>query len=112
MTIENNNPGVQPQPIGLAELPAHAGAGATVLAPNMRLFDSVQVSLSVVVGQAQSSIGELMGLKESAVLKIERGVDQPVDVMFNGVVVARGQLVAVDDNFGVRITEVAQNTVS
>jgi flagellar motor switch protein FliN/FliY len=49
-----------------------------------------------------------MGLRESSVLKIDRGVDMPVDVVVNGSVVARGQLVVVDDNFGVRISEIAQ----
>jgi flagellar motor switch protein FliN/FliY len=49
-----------------------------------------------------------MGLQESSLLKIDRKADYPVDVMLNGSVVARGQLVVVDDNFGVRITEVAQ----
>jgi len=41
------------------------------------------------------------------VLKVDRMVDAPVDVVINGNVVARGQLVVVDDNFGVCVTEIA-----
>jgi len=93
--------------VELAEL-APVATGASLLGGNMRLLDGVQVQLSVMVGEARTTVGELMALKESSVLKIDRKADYPVDVVLNGSVVARGQLVVVDDNFGVRITEIAQ----
>jgi flagellar motor switch protein FliN/FliY len=46
-----------------------------------------------------------MNMKDAHVLKLDAALDAPVDVLLEGNVVARGQLVAVDDNFGVRITE-------
>jgi flagellar motor switch protein FliN/FliY len=95
------------QQLDYPELGTHSPTGQAVLGNNPALLDSVRVRLSVVVGQAETTLGELMGLKESAVLKIDRHLEQPVDVMINGEVVARGQLMAVDDNFGIRITEVA-----
>ncbi|QJE03192.1 hypothetical protein HH212_05130 [Massilia forsythiae] len=73
----------------------------------MGVFEGVPVSVNVVVGTARSTIGEVMALREHAVLKLDRQVDLPVDVVLNGKVIARGELLAVDDNFGVRITEVA-----
>lgn len=94
--------------VELAELAPPAPSGATLLGGNLRLLDGVQVTLNVMVGEARTTVGELMALKESSVLKIERPADYPVDVVLNGAVVARGQLVVVDDNFGVRITEIAQ----
>jgi flagellar motor switch protein FliN/FliY len=94
--------------VKLEELAPQAPAGPALLGANLRLLDGVQVDLSVVVGTARTSLGELMALQENAILKIDRKADYPVDVMLNGNVVARGQLVVVDDNFGVRITEVAQ----
>lgn len=97
-----------PELVSLSELTPPAPAGAALLAGKLGLLDSVPVNLSVVVGTARSTVGELMGLQESSVLTIDRKADYPVDVMLNGSVVARGQLVVVDDNFGVRITEVAQ----
>ena len=94
--------------VELAELAPPAPAGATLLGGNLGLLDSVPVGLSVVVGMANSTVGELMALQEASVLKLDRKADYPVDVMLNGSVVARGQLVVVDEHFGVRITEIAQ----
>lgn len=95
--------------VALAELapPAPAPSGASLMDGNLRLLDSVQVKLQVMLGEACSTVGELLSLQEASLLKIDRKADYPVDVMLNGSVVARGQLVVVDDNFGVRITEVA-----
>lgn len=93
--------------VELPELAPAAATGAPLLAAGGGLLDGVKVSLSVVVGQTHTTLGELLGLKQSALLKIDRAVDTPVDVMVDGKVVARGQLVVVDDNFGVRITDVA-----
>jgi flagellar motor switch protein FliN/FliY len=71
------------------------------------LLNSLKVTLTVVVGEVKTTLGELLSLQESSVLKINRQADYPVDVVVNGNVVARGQLVVVDDNFGVRVTEIA-----
>lgn len=97
--------------VELSEL-VPAPAGATLLGGNMRLLDSVQVSLNVMVGEVSTTVGELMAMQASSVLKINRPADHPVDVVLNGSVVARGQLVVVDDNFGVRITEMAPAATS
>ena len=95
----------------LIELPV-LGTGAThgpaLLRNHGGLLDSVKVALTVVVGEAGTTLGELFKLQENAVLIIDRQVGQPVDLVINGNVVARGQLVVVGDNFGVRITEIAQ----
>jgi len=95
------------QLIELPELSGGKADGATLLSSNSALFDSIGVSLSVVVGQSHTTMGQLMRLKEADVLTIDRKVDFPVDIVVNGNIVARGQLVVVDDNFGVRVTEVA-----
>jgi flagellar motor switch protein FliN/FliY len=94
--------------VELVELTPPPAAAAALLGGNLRLLDSVPVTLNVVVGEARTTVGELMALQTASLLKIDRKADYPVDVMLNGSVVARGQLVVVDDNFGVRITEIAQ----
>jgi flagellar motor switch protein FliN/FliY len=96
------------QPIDYPELAADDGSGKAILAQSTRLLDSIAVPLSVVVGNANLSLGELMALKEAQVLKVDRLVDQAVDIVVNGTVVARGELVVVDEHFGVRVTEVAK----
>jgi flagellar motor switch protein FliN/FliY len=69
------------------------------------LLHRIQTRLQIRVGEALLSVGELMALRESEVLILDRDVDAPVDVLLEGHVVARGELVAVDDRFAVRVTE-------
>jgi len=65
----------------------------------------VKATLTICVGHAEVTIGELLGAREQQVLQLDHGVDQPVDILLEGQVVARGLLVAVGDRFGVQITE-------
>jgi len=96
--------GVHAQAIALEEPGAEAGAAAALLREGNPLH-AVKVRLQVCVGEADMSIGELLGARESEVLVLQRGLEQPVDLLLEGKVVARGQLVAVDGCFAVRITE-------
>ena len=66
---------------------------------------SVKTRLTVCVGRVEVTLGELLDAKENHLLKLDTAVDQPVDLMLEGHVIARGTLVAVDEHFGVRITE-------
>jgi flagellar motor switch protein FliN/FliY len=68
----------------------------------------LEVGLDVSVGEVRLTIGELLALQVGAVLKLGSGVNDLVDVQLNGVLVARGELVAVDDNLGVRIAELEE----
>lgn len=65
----------------------------------------VKTQLTVCVGSAVISVGELLAAKESQVLRLDRRIEQSVDIVLEGQVVARGELVAVGEHFGVRITE-------
>jgi flagellar motor switch protein FliN len=68
---------------------------------------AVKVKVSVRVGGAEISVARLLELRAGAVLELDRLVEEPLDVLVDEHVVARGVLVAVGDNFGVRITEAA-----
>jgi flagellar motor switch protein FliN/FliY len=83
------------------------GGGPPVLAAMLPVLGKVKVRVSVQVGSAKTSIAELMALKQGAVMALDRLVDQPLDVLVDDQVVARGMLVAVDEHFGVCITEAA-----
>lgn len=96
------------QPIELPELPPASGQGASLLSGNLDVIQNVKVKLSVRVGEAVISVGELMQMKGEHVLKLDSALDAAVDILLEGNVVARGQLVAVDDNFGIKITELPQ----
>jgi flagellar motor switch protein FliN/FliY len=68
----------------------------------------LKVRLTARIGCADMTIGELTALKEGAVLALDKLIDQPVDLLAEGHLIAQGTLVAVDDHFGVRVTAVAQ----
>lgn len=67
---------------------------------------SIRTRLQVCVGEIELTVGQLMSAKEHEVYVLDRLVDQPVDLLLEGKVVARGQLVAVDDQFAVRLSEI------
>ena len=79
--------------------------GKPLLSSAWPFLGSVKVHVSVRVGGTEASVAELLELKEGSVLTLDRLVDEPLDVLVDGHVVARGVLVAVGEHFGVRITE-------
>jgi len=93
--------------VELPEVSSSTPTGTPVVGDNIQLLRGVKVAVTAVVGDIQTTLGELMSLKEASVLKIERHVDAPIDIVVDGKLFARGQLVAIDENFGVRITEIA-----
>lgn len=94
----------QARALALEELEGGAAPGEA-LASGAHPLHAVRVQLEVRVGTAAMTVGQLLAARENEVLPLDRGVDQPVDLVLEGRVVARGQLVAVDDRFALRITE-------
>ncbi|MGB6043892.1 MAG: FliM/FliN family flagellar motor switch protein [Pirellulales bacterium] len=72
----------------------------------MDRFYNVNVTVWAELGRTAMPIGELVKLGEGAVLKLGRSVSEPVDLVAQGVVLARGEVVVVDDCFAVRIKEI------
>jgi flagellar motor switch protein FliN/FliY len=70
-----------------------------------RLTD-VTVELTVEVGRTRMSLGETLALGPGSVVTLDRLADQPVDLLVNGRPIARGEVVVIDEEFGLRITEV------
>lgn len=94
--------------VELSELHPHVPLGGPLLPPRLGLFAGVKATVTVVAGSAASTVGELLSLKEGALLALDREVNAPFDVVLDGRVLARGQLVAVGDHFGLRVTEVCE----
>ena len=69
-------------------------------------FYAVNVTVWAELGRVSMSLGELLKLGAGSVLKLDRPVSAPVDLMAQGVRVARGEVVVVDDYFAVRIKEI------
>jgi flagellar motor switch protein FliN/FliY len=66
---------------------------------------AIRAELQVCVGRVELTVGELLAAREHEVLVLDTAVDQPVDLLLEGKVVARGQLVAVDGHFALRIVD-------
>lgn len=94
------------QRLELSELTDTSSATAKPpLLQSINPLHQIKASLQVCVGAATLTVGELMAAQQHQVLLLDRSIEQPVDLLLEGQVVARGQLVAVDNQFAVRITE-------
>lgn len=83
------------------------GGGADV---DLGMIMDIPITLTVEVGQARMSIGRLLALGQGAVVELDRVAGEPLDVLANGTLVARGEVVVVEDKFGIRLTEVLSPT--
>lgn len=96
------------QVIELPEMKPHPVPGNLVVDGNLAVIQSVKVRLRASAGEVTMTVGDLMALREDSIVALDRALDEPLDLMLDGHVVARGQLVAVGDEFGIRITEVSK----
>ena len=72
----------------------------------IELLMDVALEVSVELGRSHMSIGEILSLRTGSVIELDKLAGEPVDVSVNGTLIARGEVVVVDEKFGVRITEV------
>jgi len=70
-----------------------------------RLMD-IPVEVSMEIGKAQMSIRDLLQLSQGSVVELDRLAGEPLDVLVNGTLIAHGEVVVVDDRFGIRLTDV------
>jgi flagellar motor switch protein FliN/FliY len=100
-------------------LPASVSAGQTVQlrqAPvasgpatdsgNLDLLLDIQLPVVVRMGQTEMQMGELLKLTPGSILELNRSADAPVELLVNGKLIAKGEVVVVDGNFAFRITEI------
>lgn len=73
---------------------------------NIDVILDVSVTLSLEVGRARVPIRNLLQLNQGSVIELERGAGEPLDVYVNGTLIAHGEVVVVNDRFGVRLTDV------
>ena len=82
--------------------------GRPLLFIDSMIFKDVRVALQAKLGQATLTVADLLALKSGSVVKLNLRMNELIELRLNDSVVARGEIVAVDDSFGVRIVEVAQ----
>jgi flagellar motor switch protein FliN len=109
----------EPTPIG-----AFAGVGApaahrAMFAPlpevepaptfhAMDLLAGLQMNVTVELGRTELTVSEVLGLGAGSVIELDRLAGEPVDILVNDRIIARGEVVVVDENFGVRVVEVVR----
>jgi flagellar motor switch protein FliN/FliY len=76
---------------------------------NLDLLLGVDLEVTADIGAALMSVQRVLALGPGSVVEFRRTVDQPIDLKVNGTVIARGEIVAVDGRFGLRITELVAN---
>jgi flagellar motor switch protein FliN/FliY len=88
---------------GLAVVP-DAGAGAQD--GDLARLHAVPVELAVEIGRTRMTIGDTLGLGPGSIITLNRMAGEPVDLLVNGRPIARGEVVVIDEEFGLRVTEV------
>ena len=89
-------------PLDAAE-PSFASAGGTT---ELERLGQVTLELTVEVGRTRMTLGQARALGPGSVITLDRLADQPVDLLVNGKPVARGEVVVIDDVFGLRVTQI------
>ena len=90
------------------ELPETVSEGDKTASDLAPVFD-VPVSISAVLGRAHMSVAQLLQLSQGSVLELDRKVGEAIDVYVNNRLVARGEVVVVDDRLGVTMTEIIKD---
>jgi flagellar motor switch protein FliN/FliY len=79
-------------------------------AHGIELLMDVALEVSVELGRSHMPIGDILALRTGSVIELDKLAGEPVDVSVNGTLIARGEVVVVDEKFGVRITEVVSKS--
>ncbi|GGM49634.1 flagellar motor switch protein FliN [Dactylosporangium sucinum] len=102
--------------VGLAVAAEVVGGGDPADAPRERgergarpafdLLHDVEMEVTAELGRTRMSVRELLSLAPGAVIELDRAAGGPADLLVNGRLIARGEVVVIDENFGIRITEI------
>jgi flagellar motor switch protein FliN/FliY len=107
MSKEEQKVAVSAQPVALQELPMTQPQGAPTLNGRLDLISELKVRIEARLGETGISVGELFSLRENSIVPLEAAPTDPVELLLDGKLIARGSLVVVGETFGVRITEVS-----
>jgi flagellar motor switch protein FliN len=95
-------------PVAEIERPPSGSTGAGTPRVSSKLIENVAVALEAFLGTAPMTVAELTALTSGSVVTLDAQLNTTVELRLNGIAVARGELVAVGEKFGVRLSEIAQ----
>lgn len=98
--------------IELPEAPANPGSGASLVHDRLAALKGVKVRVAVVAGHTDTTIAQILDLKSGAVLPLDRAIGAGFSLVLEDKVIAVGELGAVGEQFGLRITELGQVPVA
>ena len=93
-------------PVAPASFPSLDGGAATSAPKNIDFILDIPMQVTVQVGSTKMIIRELLQLGQGSVIELEKLAGEPMEVLVNNKLVARGEVVVVNDKFGVRLTDV------
>lgn len=76
---------------------------------NLTNVKDIPVSISVVLGRASMPVGQLLKLGKGSVIILDRSIGEPVEILVNNRLIAKGEVVVVEDKVGVTLTEIIKN---
>ncbi len=107
LTIEPNSDPRDFEPAAVQSTPSSTGAARTATMGSLAMLSDVDMDVTVELGRTKMPIRELLALQPGMVVEIDRAAGSPIDVLVNGRLIACGEVVVIDEEFGVRITDVA-----
>ena len=93
-----------------AGTPRPGGPALGLEGPNLDVILDIPVSISMEVGSTEISIRNLLQLNQGSVVELDRLAGEPLDVLVNGTLIAHGEVVVVNEKFGIRLTDVISPT--
>jgi len=105
VSVGENQDRQQVQNVQLDQLDAENTAQAASKT-SLDLIMDVEVPISVELGRTEMPIGQILELGPGSILELDKMASDPVDLLVNNKLIARGEVVVVDENFGIRITAV------
>lgn len=97
-------------PVPMAELTEEESSLSKEQVRKMEVILDIPVTLSMEVGRTQISIRNLLQLNQGSVVELDRLAGEPLDVLVNGTLIAHGEVVVVNEKFGIRLTDVMSAT--
>lgn len=98
----------QVHPVRLQSFDKPVAASAPANDENFGLIQDVPLEISVQVGKTKKSVKDIMDLTNGSIVELDKQAGDPVDIIVNGQLIARGEVVVIDENFGVRVTEIIE----
>ena len=96
-----------PEHVGAHEFQPLHESGISLVDPRpLSLLHDVEMGVTAELGRRRMTVRDLLGLTPGAVIELDRAAGSPVDVLVNGTLIARGEVVVIDEEFGIRISEI------